>query len=87
METKRNDKSRGEGIQPKTNPSLEIDNKKMKDTQKNKKRNYPFRSYHTKEESGSNKRLWMELYPAPKRQSQQRAIDTQEPPQDDREVL
>lgn len=32
-----------------------------------KKRSFPYRGYHPKRESSSNKRNWMELYPDPKR--------------------
>lgn len=36
-----------------------------------KKRAYPYRGHYQKKEVGSNKRLWMELYPEPKRKTGQ----------------
>ena len=42
-----------------------------------KKRSFPYRGYHPKRESSSNKRNWMELYPDPKRQTGQRPTEAQ----------
>ena len=42
-----------------------------------KKRSFPYRGYHPKRESSSNKRLWMELYPDPKKRTGQRPTEEQ----------
>ena len=42
-----------------------------------KKRSFPYRGYHPKNESSSNIRNWMELHPAPKRQTGQRPTEAQ----------
>jgi len=41
------------------------------------KRSFPYRGYHPKSGSSSNKRLWMDLYPKPKRQPRQQPTEAQ----------
>ena len=50
----------------------------LEDSQRNKKkRSFPYRGYHPKRESSSNKRLWMELSPDPKKRTGQRPTEEQ----------
>ena len=42
-----------------------------------KRRAYPYRGQYQKKEGGSNKRLWMELYPEPKRKTEQQPKEAQ----------
>lgn len=51
----------------------------------NRKRYFPYRAYHPKKENSSNKRLWMELYPEPKRQTGQGTTEKQGTPRHDGE--